>query len=213
MKVTKQDSNYAVITGILVSKDRNANYDELKRPVLDIEVICNHTGDPTFEIFPVIVCDVMLAKTIAGYQIGDILTVQGTVRNDVEGKAYIEAEDLAKNMRIGTGESFPVEYMISRSSLMQTTPRFNLVIVVGKVVTITSKNQKSLAEIVIDREGYSKGNLLQTDTIHIDISEIKEKVQCGDEVLCMGEVGGDANHPVIYPQSIRTLSREQNKAV
>lgn len=214
----KQDTNYAVITGILIGKERNANHAEIKRPVLDLEIIRERNGEPLFEQFPVIICDISVAKPVAGYKLGDILTVQGTVRNADDGSTYLEADEIARVQKSSIGESKTVEYALSRIELAQLSPRFNLGILIGKIkkdemeqdVTTqkTEENVQKTYLIEIKRNFLSRGNLREVDTIEMRPGESSIQFQSGDEVLCMGEFGGESGRPSFYPSTVRLISRE-----
>lgn len=211
----KQDTNYAVLTGILIGKDRNANHAEIKRPILDLEIIRERNGEPLFEQFPVIICDVSVAKPVAGYKLGDILTVQGTVRNADDGSTYLEADEIARVQKSSIGESKTVEYALSRIELAQLSPRFNLGILIGKIKQVkTQKESENLQNseisnlIEIKRSFLSRGNLNEVDAIEIKPGETDAGFQSGDEVLCMGEFGGESGRPSFYPSTIRLISKE-----
>ena len=71
------ETNYCILTGMLINKGRNADTKDMKRPVLDIEIVnTDSNGEISFVEIPVLLSDVVLSKAVPGYCIGEILIKQ-----------------------------------------------------------------------------------------------------------------------------------------
>ena len=204
MQTTELNDNFAILTGILFSKERNADSKllNLKRPVLDLEVICYEGETPVFESVAVIVVDTYLAKISNGYKIGDIITVTGKIRCTGAGVLYVEAMEIEKNYSAGVGEDFTIELIASRMKLIEKTPKFNLAHVCGKV---THQADKYVA-LEVERTSKVRGDLQENDVVLLNLSRyLGLSPEIGDRIYCFGEIGGEDEKSYIYPSSLRKV--------
>lgn len=170
--------NYCIITGIVVQKNRNANNRDMKRPIVDIEVVSNHNnGDLKFEKVPVLFSNGMLAKSVVGYCIGEIVTVEGCLREDNTNGTYVEAMSVTRM----TPKTEKLKSLsVSRAELLQMPQHFNMVSIVG---TVNENNT-----ITVPRFNYSKGDLKKEDTIPF-IWKNSNSSLIKKTVICSGFVG------------------------
>lgn len=197
--------NYALVCGVLISKDKNADSSLLgfKRPVLDVEVLCNQNQKTTIECITVVISDVFLAKTTSGYKPGDILTITGEIQSTPDGILYLNATDIER-IYISSNDNPAIGLVASRSELLTKKPRLNLVLLCGIVLS----SEKNKAEIRIDRQKFTRGDLQKYDIISINLSEAEAlKISEGDTICFLGEIGNDGTNCIIYPSDIKILAK------
>ena len=178
------ETNYCILTGMLINKGRNADTKDMKRPVLDIEIVnTDSNGEISFVEIPVLLSDVVLSKAVPGYYIGEILTVSGELRVDDSSGIYIEANAI---VRLQPKTERLRSLAISRSDLLQMTQRFNLASIVGIV------NEDST--VTVQRDVYSRGDLKKEDKIPISLLSVKD-IPIGEKIFCTGKLGNTKNCP------------------
>lgn len=172
--------NLAIITGLLISKDRNADNIDIKRPILDFEVIFDMNG-VSFEKIPVLLPGGALARSAAGCQVGGIYLVCGETRV-VDGKVCVEAKRIA----LLSGEKKKQPLLVSRADLMKYTLSPNIASFMGTVKYVDGAS----GLVKVRRENMTQGDLTHEDDIPVlfpDDMEISE----GATVLCTGQIQED----------------------
>ena len=164
--------NYGLFTGILVSKEKNLNNADIKRPVADIEIVSVECTPPFCKI-PVLFSGETLSKICTAASIGEFLVVFGELREDKEKGPYIEAETVT---RLNPKSTDLRKTIIPRFELLNLPQRFNLVSLTG---TYHENN------LHIKRYPLSKGDLKSEDIIPI-YSE--EPIENGKDVSIAGEL-------------------------
>lgn len=172
------NTNHCILTGIVVDKSRNANNKDLKRPILDLEIISTKNNNTLiFSKVPILFSDILLSKFYTGYKIGEILMITGRVQQDKKNGIYIEAETVTKMQEKNTKIC---SLAVSRSELLQMQQRFNHVYLVG----LTSNKRDKL---IVKRNPYTKGDLKKEDIIPIYYN-IDSEIPCEKQVSCLGEL-------------------------
>jgi len=191
-------NNYVIVTGVLLSKNRNANTISIKRPVLDLELMfINEEHELLFGQIPIVVPDVSTAKLVAGIKIGDVLTISGAIRNDKIEGMYIEAFEFSKRHYSGN-----INLTAGRASLLQDSHRFNIVFLYGQII---EKNQTSV-RIKTHRQYGSVGDLTTEDIITIQLSEKQlQELQPKDNIYLVGEFCDDYTKTCIIANTIKII--------
>lgn len=173
-------NNFVLMTGLLVSKERNADNVDSKRPVLDFEVLFQSENGPCIEAIPALLSGGPLARSLPGLNVGAIYEIGGYVRNDEEQGLYVEVTKLVKLCE-NKKTSNPVSLMRVRLMEMEMVP--NVAMVIGKVKSC----QYGLLQVRVERETLTKGDLTDADEITVDALDTKPP-QIGDTVTCIGQL-------------------------
>jgi hypothetical protein len=180
------ERNLAIITGLLISKKRNANNKDIKRPILDFEVIfAEGNGRLTFEKIPVLLPGGAIARAAAGCMEGIIYIVCGELKT-VGGQLCIEAKRIApvgEEKRKQKACSMEQALTLGRADLMRLTLAPNMVSFQGRIKEL----QEDTAVIVVKREVLTPGDLTKEDLICVYLPEDADS-KPGDLVLCHGQV-------------------------
>ena len=74
--------NNVTLIGVLKKKEKHANNPDIKRPVLELEIVYfEKTGEVCLCTADVLLSDMLLSKNVVGFSTGEILLVTGTIHN------------------------------------------------------------------------------------------------------------------------------------
>lgn len=175
-----QNDNFVILTGILVNKDKNADNADIKRPVLDFEILFHSEDGPCLERIGALLPGGAIARKLPGLTIGSIYFVGGYLRCDPQYGLYVEVNRILKisDERRG-GEPLAVR----RTKLMEMEMIPNVAVITGKV----ADSQYGLLQVEVERETLTKGDLTKSDLITVDALNTLEP-ELGEMVVCRGQI-------------------------
>lgn len=198
-----KNNNYCLITGVVIASNKCANNADMKRPVITVEILhtVNKSKDFLFEndIFleevPVLLAGHILAKSIVGIALGDVLNIIGRICIDENEGLYIEASTIQKIVPATKGTIIH-NIATGRSEMLQLAQIFNQCEIIGTISEI--KDNKFIMNV--PRRILSKGDLTNKDEITV-ISSINN-IQIDDQVLVKGSIGVNNNLLNIFADNI-----------
>lgn len=198
-----KNNNYCLITGVVIASNKCANNADMKRPVITVEILhtVNKNKDFLFEndIFleevPVLLAGHILAKSIVGIALGDVLNIIGRICIDENEGLYIEASTIQKIVPATKGTIIH-NIATGRSEMLQLAQIFNQCEIIGTISEI--KDNKFIMNV--PRRILSKGDLTNKDEITV-ISSINN-IQIDDQVLVKGSIGVNNNLLTIFADNI-----------
>lgn len=198
-----KNNNYCLITGVVIASNKCANNADMKRPVITVEILhtVNKSKDFLFEndIFleevPVLLAGHILAKSIVGIALGDVLNIIGRICIDENEGLYIEASTIQKIVPATKGTIIH-NIATGRSEMLQLAQIFNQCEIIGTISEI--KDNKFIMNV--PRRILSKGDLTNKDEITV-ISSINN-IQIDDQVLVKGSIGVNNNLLTIFADNI-----------
>lgn len=184
--------NNVVIIGLLKKKIRNANNADIQRPILDFEVIISSNNpdnetDIIFEEIPVLLSENALARSSAGFSVGDIFLITGKIRNDdrlikfPKREHYIEADDMLRLSSRKKNKDKITSMTEARVNLIKFSKSINFITIKGIVI---SKNIGYI-EMEVNRHTYTRGDLTNTDRILV-LTDTDYEI--GETIICVGQI-------------------------
>lgn len=195
----KESDNFALITGLLVAKDRNADNADIKRPVLDFELIYRDEEGIYLERIPALLSGGALARSLPGLVVGGIYVIGGSIRNDINYGLYIEVTKLV-NLSEPKKKSEPLS--VSRVRLMESELCPNHAFLSG----VVTDSEYGLLQIESKRKNLTKGDLTRTDKITVDALDA-DIPEIGDYVVCMGQVCSSC----IFADAVHVIAKKQGE--
>lgn len=186
------DTNNTIIVGLLIKKERNADNIDIQRPILDFEIVISsnnpeNESDIIFEEIPALLSDNAMARSSAGFYVGDIFIIVGKIHNDdkqyiyPKKEHYIEVNNLIKIYERKKSKTKRQSLLESRVDLIKYSKALNRTIIQGTVI----KNDTGYVEIKINRPNYTRGDLNDEDTILV-ITDKAYKI--GTIIMCIGQI-------------------------
>lgn len=180
--------NNVTLVGVLKKKEKHANNPDIKRPVLELEVVYfGKTGEVCLCNADVLLSDMLLSKNVVGFSTGEILLVTGTLHNDAKG-LYINANTL---QRLLPATKKTRTQAIARSELLRLPSPINMVVLTG--VYIAEEENGYLNR---KRTTYLRGDLKMEDSILTET--IEGKMESGKEYICIGQIGKNENNNTVF---------------
>lgn len=174
------NNNNVVVISMLIDKTRHANNIDIKRPILDFEILFCDNDHSEFSKIPVLLTDNAMARSASGMNIGELFIISGKIRSDKE-EIYIEANAIS---RIDDGRRKKTSIEDGRIDLLRFNQKSNLATITGEIVEFTPGG----IAIDVPREELSRGDLQNNDAIVIrgEIEGLQLKV--GDNIVCVGKI-------------------------
>lgn len=181
----ENESNFVMLTGLLVKKDRQANNVDSKRPVLDFDILFhgkNENGEDSIcvESIPALLSGGPLARSLPGLNEGEIFEICGYLRNDPNQGLYVEVAKLVKLCDKKNGE--PIGLARIRLMEMEMVP--NVVILEGTV----TQEKYGMLQVKVTRGHFVKGDLRTEDEIPVDALDYERIPKVGETIVCTGQI-------------------------
>lgn len=189
--------NNVIIIGLLKKKIRNADNVDIQRPILDFEIIISSnnpesTTDIIFEEIPALLSNNALARSSAGFTIGDIFLIIGKIRNDdrlekisnkigLKREHYIEVDEMLKLSNRKKNKDKLTSMTEARVNLIKFSKSLNFVALKGTVI----KKDTGYIEMEVNRSTYTRGDLTNNDKILV-LTDGDYKL--GETILCIGQI-------------------------
>ena len=194
----ENESNFVMLTGLLVKKDRNANNVDSKRPVLDFDVLFHGVDDDgqktiCIESIPALLSGGPLARSLPGLNEGEIFEICGYLRNDPNQGLYVEVAKLVKLYEHKGVEPIGV----SRIRLMEMEMVPNIVILAG----VVTEEKYGMLQVRVERQQLTRGDLRSEDEIPVDTIDQERIPKVGEKILCTGQACSSS----VYADKIYTV--------
>lgn len=206
-----KDNNSCLITGVVVASNKSADNVDMKRPVITIEIL--HTSkksndfmfenDVFLEEVPVLLAGHILAKSIVGIALGDVLNIYGRICIDNHEGLYIEASTIQKIVPAPKG-SIINSIAAGRSEMLQLSQIFNKCEVMGTIKKIT----EDMIILNVPRIFLVKGDLTNNDQISVIYSN--HVLKTGDKILVKGTIGIEEKILSIFADNIYKIEEVEN---
>lgn len=198
------DFNKVIVTGLLVSKSRNADNADSRRPVLDFEVVFwDQDNNPCIESIPALLSGGPLARSLPGLLLGGVYEIAGYVRCDRQFGLYIETTKLiclAEPPKAGQDINLLASGCL-RTRLLEMEMAHNFAVISGIVTDI----HYGLLQVEVSRERLTRGDLTSSDQLTVDVLDAAAP-QIGDRVICMGQLCSGS----IFVNQIAAFSMDQS---
>lgn len=180
--------NKVTLIGVLKKKEKHANNPDIKRPVLDLEIVYyGKNGEVCLCNTDILLSDMLLSKNVVGFNSGEILLITGTLHNDTKG-IYVNADTM---QRLLPATKKTRTQAIARSELLRLPAPVNMVIMTGVYI-----KEEENGYINRKRTAYLRGDLKMEDSILTEC--IEGEMQSGKEYVCMGQIGKNENDNTVF---------------
>lgn len=180
--------NNVTLVGVLKKKEKHANNPDIKRPVLEMEIVYfGKSGEVCLCNADILLSDMLLSKNVVGFSTGEILLVTGTIHNDEKG-IYVNANTL---QRLLPATKKTRSQAIARSELLRLPSPINMVVLTGVYIAEEEKGYLNRK-----RSTYLRGDLKMEDSILTET--IQGKMESGKEYICIGRIGKNEENDTIF---------------
>lgn len=194
----QQENNYMIVTALIQKVNKTAIVGKNKRPVMDVEIVREHNGEFDFITVPVIICDILLSKTFSGFKPGEIITIEGALRSDLDNNLCIEAKCISRIEEKITGEKREIEYAISRLKLASMVQKFNICCAIGKL-NWNPQDKENTITLSVKNDTPASGLVDRIDNISFYTNKKKlSTLKQGKQYCCIGTIGLKNGNPTFY---------------